>query len=443
MFDKYLPVCRLLLIICLFAGYSANAQSPSSLNDCILYAQANNPQIRIAQLQITDADWRIKENKGTGFPQLSASISYQHFLQKPSVLFPNFLDLTSKVLTKGSFSLANNLGGNITYNQLLFNNSYLVGLKAARYYRDYVNDQMAVAKQSIRNSVTEAYLPALLISDNLSIIDKNIASLEKLFSDTKAINKAGFAEQLDVDRLELSLSSLRSQRATLARQQEIVINALKYTMSYPINQPLTLSDDVSKLMAQSGEADLTSQVNFQNRPEYGQLLRGQLLNEAQLEIYQKAWMPTVAGFAQYNPGFQWDKNYLNKFYFLPQAVAGLSVNIPIWDGGVTSAKKERASIAIQQVEEQKKMLESAITLEVDNARKQYLNAQERVVNQQKNLGLAQRIFETTQTKFKSGVGSSFEVVTAEQGMISAQQALNQAQFDLLAAKVAVKKALGN
>ena len=60
------------------------------------------------------------------------------------------------------------------------------------------------------------------------------------------------------------------------------------------------------------------------------------------------------------------------------------------------------------------MLENAINLEVENARKSYLNAAERVRNQQRNLELAQRIYDTNQTKYKAGVGSSFELVTAEQ-----------------------------
>ena len=39
-----------------------------SLSDCIQYAVDNNPQIRVAQLQVADADWQIKENKAIGYP---------------------------------------------------------------------------------------------------------------------------------------------------------------------------------------------------------------------------------------------------------------------------------------------------------------------------------------------------------------------------------------
>jgi outer membrane protein len=72
---------------------------------------------------------------------------------------------------------------------------------------------------------------------------------------------------------------------------------------------------------------------------------------------------------------------------------------------------------------------------------QYQNAQDRIKSQQKNLDLAQRIYDTTQKKYKAGIGSSFEIVSAEQSLYTAQQALMQAQFDLLSAYTAAKKAM--
>ena len=158
-------------------------------------------------------------------------------------------------------------------------------------------------------------------------------------------------------------------------------------------------------------------------------------------------MPTVAAFAQYQPGYQGgygssDSDNFNNWYFIPSAIAGVSVSLPIWDGGGTNARKQRAMITLQGVEIQKQMLENAMSLELDAARKQYQSAAERSVSRQKNLELAQRIYDTTQTKYKAGVGSSFEVTQAEQGLYAAQQALMSARFDLLNARLAIKKALG-
>ena len=197
------------------------AQQTMSLEDCIAYAQTNNPQIKAAQLAITDAEWRIKESKYGGFPQLTAGISYSGFIQRgglpsgalsfgpsgpvetPQIIKDNFTQGQQDALNtlvgslfasdpdaKLFFSPVHSVSGNVQLSQLIFNNSYLVALKAARYYREYVNLQMDGTKRTLRNQVTDAYLPALMISENLGILDKNIANLEKLLNDTKAINKA-------------------------------------------------------------------------------------------------------------------------------------------------------------------------------------------------------------------------------------------------------------
>lgn len=434
----------LLLITLLFLGglpVRGHAQQPMSLNDAVQYALTNAPEIKVAQLQVVDADWQIKENTASALPQLSGSIGYQYFIQRPGIPasalgFPGAGD------EKVAFSPLHTLSPTLQYNQLFFSNSYRVAKKAAKYYRAYTEQKLVATKRSVHDKVVEAYLPALLISDNLATLDKNIGNLEKLLSDTREINKAGFAEQLDVDRLDLSLSSIRSERTNLVRQREIVVNALKFTMGMPVSQELVLADDVEKLMAIYTEADMTSQVNLMDRPDYVELLKSRELSALQIELNSKPWMPSFAGFLQYQPAFQGGFGEDTKWFFIPSMVAGVSVNINIWDGGITKARRERAMVTIQTLDTQKQLLENAISLEVETARKQYVSAQERVTSQQRNLDLAQRIYDTTQTKYKSGIGSSFEVTTAEQELYSAQQNVMQARFDLLTARVSIRKALG-
>ncbi len=456
----------------------ALAQQAMSLNDCVAFAQTNHPQVKIAQLAVTDADWRLKENKATGLPQVTAGITYTGFIQRGGVpssalsfggsgtpppdalkqafiakdlgdFFPWFGDqFKSDPNAKIYFGAVHSLSGKLELTQLLFSNSYLLAKKAAKYYTQYAAEGLNAARQQVKNGVADAYLPALLISENLAILDKNMANLEKILGETRAVNKAGFVEQLDVDRLELSLASLKTTRGNLARQREIVVNALKFVMGMPVAQDISLSDNLEKLLAEYGSADLTSPVNFQNRPEYQQLLRGRDLADIQVKLYEKPYLPTVAGFASYQPGYQGGFGAStsathSNWYFIPSAVAGVSVSVPLYDGGLKNASRERAQVQMQTIDAQRGMLENAISLEVENARKLYLSAQERTASEQKNLDLAQRIYTTTQTKFKAGIGSSFEMTTAQQGVYSAQAAVMQAQYDLLAAKVAIKKALGN
>ncbi len=469
------------LVVLLVAAIGLQAQTAMSLNDCINYGLSNHPNIKVAELQITEANWRIKENTATGLPQVTAGLDYTGFIQRgglpsgalsfgastdgpitlPPIVSQQFTGEEIEALgaflgaafatdpdSKIFFSPVHSIGGKLSANQLIFSNSYRLAKRAANFYRDLVNVQLDVAKRTLRDQIIDAYLPALMIDENLQTIDKNAGNLEKLLAETKEINKAGFVEQLDVDRIELALITLRSERENLARQREIVVDALKLTMGMPIGDKIALNDNTEALMVQYTDADLTSAINFMNRPEYLNLLKGRELNQLQVGLYEKTWMPNVVGFLQWQGNAQsgfGEKGTatFNDWYFIPSTVGGITISSTLWDSGVNKAKRQRALIAVQTIDEQKRLLENAFTLELEVARKQYLNAQDRVASQQKNLDLAQKIYNTTQTKYKAGIGSSFELVQAEQGVFTAQQNVMTARFDLLKARVAIRKALGN
>ncbi len=473
--NKLFPILAFLW----FSG-TVMAQNAMSLNDCINYGLTNHPNVKVAELAITEANWRIKENTATGLPQVSAGLGYTGFLQRgglpssalsfgpsgdsqpvfPPIVGEQFTDKQVEALgafigtafasdpdAKIFFSPVHTLAGDLSANQLIFSNSYRLAKRAASQYRDLVNLQLDVVKSTLRNQIVDAYLPALMIDDNLQTLDKNATNLEKLLTETRAVNKAGFVEQLDVDRLELALVTLRSERENLARQREIVVDALKFTMGMPVSEKVALADNTDRLMAQYADADLTSAINYMNRPEYLNLLKGRELSQLQVQLNEKTWLPNVVGFLQWQGNAQGGfgtkgTDSFKDWYFIPSTVGGIKLTSTLWDSGVNKAKRQRAIIALQTIDEQKKLLENAFALELEVARKQYMSAQDRAANQQKNLDLAQKIYNTTQTKYKAGIGSSFEVVQAEQGVYAAQQNVMNARFDVLKARVAIRKALG-
>lgn len=431
----------LLFSLFLFVFTVANAQRREmGLEDCVNYALSNHPDVKVAELLVKDADWQVKESKSIGMPQLSGGVDYQYFIQRPgipqSALFPGGGD------EKVYFSAYHNLTPKLAWDQLFYSRDYGLALRGAQVYRDYVQAGLALTRQNIRFQVIDAYLPTLVITEGIAFLDKNMSSVEKLLNETKAINKAGFSEQLDVDRLELSLSTLQTDRSNLLRQYEIVVNALKFAMGMPVKDSIALVDNLDTLMSRYVFTDLTSEVNFMNRAEYVQVLKARDLRALEIDLNSKTWIPSVRGFLQYSPSWQGGFGDDPQWFFIPSSMAGVSVSFSIWDGGMSKAKRERARLSVQEVDEQKRLLENVIVLEVENARKQYLSAQGRASDQRRNLELAERIYETTQTKYRAGVGSSFEITQAEQSLYTAQKNLIDALYDFLLAKSAVRKALG-
>jgi outer membrane protein TolC len=422
------------------------AQEPveMTLQNAIDYALENSIDMRLAAIEIADAKEQIIERRSIGIPQVSAGAEYQYFLQIPAsvVDLSNFdPSLPEGTFEKLQFGLKNNLTASITANALLFDASYLTGLKAARAYRDYVQKDRDRVIYEVKNQVIESYLPALILEESKKTLLKNIDNLSNLLNETKAIYKEGFAEQLDVDRLELSLSNLRTEVENIDRQKEIVYNVLKFQMGYPIREPIMAVDDIEALFEPASEEELNGAVNYSMRPEIKVVELGVQLNELNVELNKAGYLPSLSAFLSYQQSAQGNNLFDNPIW-VPSSIVGLQLNVPIFDGFYKRSKINRAKLDLEEAQNQKEQLERSISLEVANARSSYISAVERAQSQRKNVQLAERIYNTTQIKYKEGVGSSVEVTQAEQSLYETQQNYTQARYDLLVAKMALEKALG-
>ncbi|MFM2268104.1 MAG: hypothetical protein RL757_1545 [Bacteroidota bacterium] len=446
----------------LFANFAVAQDNKMTLEQAIEYAQTHVNSIKAAEESIKDADLQIKQSKAAGLPQVNAELGYQFYFARPQALFPDFftpavsgilagygvkdgrgnpiVQLPAGAPSKVSFVQRNQLTAGVTASQLVFSGSYLVALKAAKLYRNFVDVQLESKKSDVRYQVTDVYLPVLLVNESVKTLDNNITNLEKLFSDTKAILKAGFAEQLDADRLELAIATLKTERENLLRQKDIILNGLKMVMGYPLEQPLDVADDVNKLMLNG--INVSENLRYDQIKSYQVVNSGIELQKLNIELNQKSALPTVAAFVS------WQESIVSNNYFtestsrLPTGLVGIKATYNIWDNHERLYKIDRARLAVRQLELQRGDLERALTMQVLNARIAITTAQKRLASQQKNLELAERIYKTTQIKYKEGVGSSFEMVSAEQQVYQSQQNVRQSQFDLLQAQRNLMKALG-
>jgi outer membrane protein TolC len=273
-------------------------------------------------------------------------------------------------------------------------------------------------------------------------LDSNIRNLKQLLFETEEMQKAGFAEILDIDRLKLSIKQLSSQQGSLARQKQMAVNNLKFLMGFPIAQELQLTESLQNLALNGFATEVNEKLLLDNRAEYNALQSTIALNELNVKAQkQMAYYPSLAGFATYQQGLQTNKFDGNGSWF-PTALIGLQLNVPIFDGFAREAKIERAKLDMEELVRSRDQLVESIHLEVENARIKYVSAVEQVTNAQESLEMAKRIYQTATIKYKGGVGSSLEINQAEGGLFAEQGKYIQALFGLLMAKAELEIALG-
>ena len=440
----------------------AQETSTMSLEDAVRYALENSNGVKSIKLGIKKVDLQIEENKATGLPQLTGSSNFNYYFLTPQSLFPDFITpAVYGVLTKEgvsgnsgkiqfpnlpttysklSFVLPYSFDLGVRVNELIYSGTYNEAMHALKLGKKYAQVQLNSKEVAVRNQVIDAYIPALLVNENVKTLDKNISNLDALTKETQATYKAGFAEQLDVDRLNLSLTNLQTLKSNLQQQKELVLNALKLVIGYPMEKNVDPTDNIQTLLQIPSDSELVGAIDFNKRAEYVELSNAEDISRLQIDLAKAAYKPTVNAFASFN-------NTLNSadfktWNYLPTGVIGISANITLWDWHATRSRVQQAELALQQLQYSKNDLERAITLQVANSRISYRNAQRNVENQQKNVALAERIYKTTQIKYKSGIGSSFEMSSAESQLYTAQQNLVQSQYDLMVTYRAILKAVG-
>jgi len=423
---------------------STRAQVPSfTLEEATRYALEHSTAVKNAQIAIADAEGQILESAAIGMPQLNLGVDYQYNLKLPSTLVPaQFFDPNAPEgeFAEVQFGTKQNAVARVDLQAQLFDFSWVVGLIAAREFKKFTQQQYEATQLDVRHRVRTAYLPALLIQSNLDILERNIANVQRLLDETRALYREGFVEQLDVDRLELSLSTLSAERDNLLRQKAIALNRLKFVIGYPIEAPLEVSDSFESLLAGVPSQDSTASISFDSRPEYRTAATGVYLNELNVKRFRAGYLPSLHAFGSYAQNLQGDK--LDGAFRFPSAMVGLSLKMPLFDGLYKKALIQRARLDLEEARNNLQELGRSITLEVQNARVEYANALRRLENQQRTLELAQKIYDTALVKYKEGVGSSLETAQAEQTLYDAQRNYTQAMYDLLLARYNLNKALG-
>ncbi|MFZ1257498.1 MAG: TolC family protein, partial [Saprospiraceae bacterium] len=408
-------------IIFFSVGFS---QKRFSLEEAINYARINSNTLNIERTNIQDVDGQIKEYYAIGLPKLSGSVSYNYFIKLPTSIFPNFItpavydvlfdenllprrDVAIGAGVPVQFGTKNNLTAGLELSTLLFDGSFFVGLKAQRLYRDLILKQINQSESELKYQVTKAYLAALAIAENQKLVQKNISNLENVKNELSQIYTAGLIEKLDVDRVELSLQNLITENEKLERIAIISMNVLKFQMNYPLSEALSLSENLDAFLTRSylEIMDPSFKLNIEERPEYPVIMQGIRLAEINIKRYKVAYLPSLYGFASYQQSLQRTKLFdSNDNNWFPTSTVGLNLNVPIFDGFDKKAKISRAKTLLNKSNLQYKQFESAVHLEFENARTQYLNASLTIDSRKKSLALAQRIYDTSKIKFKEGVG---------------------------------------
>ena len=168
-----------------FSGQALQAQQiPGNdkvltFQESIQYALEQSEEIKKARYDEEIGEQQIKEVKGSGLPQLSATGSFDYYPSLPTQIFPGVL-VGQEGDIPVQFGKDFNVSGGIQLTQLLFNKSFFVGLEAAKSTQDLYRLRTEMAEEEVIYNVSASYLQILQTQEQFETIEANLDRLEQL-----------------------------------------------------------------------------------------------------------------------------------------------------------------------------------------------------------------------------------------------------------------------
>jgi len=436
---------KVILVVLVFLGTTAIAQHQYSVSEAQEYGSKNNTEIRNALLDVKYAKKQIKETRAIGLPHLNAELQWQKFIDIPTSIVPANAfnpNAPANEIMEMKMGMEQNVTAAITASQLIFDGSYIIGLKAATTFKKMAEHKMNLTNQQIKDSIAIAYYNVLIINENKKFLKSIVEVHQQILKELQATHKQGFIEDIEVDRMAIIVSTMKIQAEEVKRFSEISYMMLKMMLNIPFDEELILTDSLDNLLAKGTDLQL-QEATIENRFEYKMSEAQTTLMKLDLIRYKTAWIPSIAAFGAYSENAMRNEfNFTNDGSWYPTKMIGIKASMPIFNGFSGSALTQKAKIKHLQSLNDLEHTRQALVLDYKSSESAYLTALSSKKNQENNLRLYKKIYLKTLAKYKEGLVGSSEVATGGADYLQAQTDYSKSIQQLLITKMKYNRTLG-
>lgn len=432
----------LLAVIFQLSNNTVFAQTTYTLKQCIDYALKNHRSIKMAANDVDIAYARKREGQSAYLPQVNAQAKWDDNLILQSSVIPplNFGGVTTPEQIVQFGNQYNSLVG-IQLDQMIFNWSYIQGIKAIKPGYDIAKTKKIKTEEDVVYNTIVAYYNILLINENEKLLKQNEERLNKTLPIVKLQYDKGTIRKIDVDKVQVSYNNIIANQQILTSNKEVALNNLKYTIGLPFDSLITIDTTYSKEIVDAN--NYVDTANIKNRVEMQLMRKNIYLQGILLKRTKAAAYPQLSFYAKYG-GLAFGNEFSQSFTRWSQfASIGFKLDIPIFDGLRTSSSVRMAKLDIANLKEDMLLKEDGLKLQMLNAKTEMKNAQQNLALNNENIALAKNVYDVTTLQYQKGIISYTDWMSAEYSYKEAEQNYMTSLVKYLQSKIEADRSNGN
>ncbi|HRA72892.1 MAG TPA: TolC family protein [Flavobacterium sp.] len=419
---------------------TVRAQEVWTLKQCIDTAKVHNKTLQINRNNISISEQRIKEAQANLIPKITANTDYKYFTELPTQLMP--MNALNPQAPEGQFrdlqfGVPHNINANIQLAMPLYNPQVYGAIQNTKIANELTQLQYQKSEEQVLYDITTLYYNAQILKHQLEFLETNLENTNKLLKNIQLLKEQLLAKGTDVNKVQLQAEQLATQKENVNNKYISILNALKLNMGIALETKISVESAISfqTTLEYTSKTTLDIQlIQTQNR----------FLNTELSTLNKSRFLPSLNLIASYGTtGFGYDKTPNDFLKFYPISFAGVQLSYPLFNGAVTLRKINQKKLEINNNELQVQLMNDKNKMEIENSTRQKNVAQQTVLNTEKQIALAQTIYDQTIIQQKQGTASLTDVLLADNALREAQQNYLSAIIDYLKADLELKKVTGS
>lgn len=398
-----------------------------NLDDAMLRAFQTNPTVSIAQYELDSA--RASYNAARQSRGISISASHQ------TKRYGN--DDAVEVNGNWTKGIGNKHSNGLTASLPIFTGGKLSGqIQKAKANFKYNEIGVQRTYNEMRSTVTSGYFDMLQADNMQKLSAESVTRLEDHLKNVQAQYDVGVVAKADVLRSQVELADAKQDLIKAENQYQLAEASLNRIVGLPMDTNLKL-DNILVYTAYDRTMEDCLAYAAEHRPELEQAKQNVEAYKGALKVARSGHMPQVAASASQSwSDTNWPGDENGNWG------VGVSVEMNVFDTGVTLSKIHGAEADLKNAEETYRDTVDSVNLDVRNNYLSLREAEKRIGNTKLAVEQADEDYRIAQLRYMSGVGTNTDVLDAQVALTKAKTNYTQALYDYNTSKTALETSIG-
>ena len=286
----------------------------------------------------------------------------------------------------------------------------------------------------VRYGVKKAYMDLLLAGEVRGQRKESVDSFRLHLERAKGYYETGLKPKSDVTKAEVDLGNAQLALVEAESNVRVAQAALLNAMGVDLAGPFEVRAE-DRALPESAEGGAEA-LALEHRQDYEATNWRTLAGKAEVRSAARASSPSLSLRGGYSAGGEEISSLSSEWN------VGLSLNVPVVDGGAASARTDIARAQVRSLEAAREALRQNILLEVRKAVLNIRNARERIRIAGLTVAQAEENYSLAEGRYRTGVGDSLALSDALLALTDARLSVYRARYDLQVAQFALESATG-